>query len=218
MNLALFDFDNTITTGDTYTPFIRRTAGGARLLAGTVLLAPLLVAYRLGFLPATRLRAAMTWVCYRGRSERAVHAAGVRYAAGLSACVREEARARLDFHRERGDHVVVVSASLDAYLGPWCEAQGFDLICTELEGRGGVLTGRVRGGDCTGEEKARRVRARYRLDDYPVVYAYGDCAEDEALLALADKAYLRWHEQGGRDEDASATGERGLRSVGVGKE
>ena len=65
---------------------------------------------------------------------------------------------------------------------------------TELESRRGVLTGRYLGGDCTGAEKARRVRARYDLGRYPIIYAYGDTHEDRELLDLASKRYFRWRE------------------------
>jgi phosphatidylglycerophosphatase C len=77
--------------------------------------------------------------------------------------------------------VVVVSASLDVYLSEWCEQLGLELIATELESEGGLLTGRYRAGDCNGAEKTRRVRARYALEAFPTVYAYGDTHEDEAL-------------------------------------
>lgn len=46
-----------------------------------------------------------------------------------------------------------------------------------------------------GEEKARRVRARFDLVSYPLVYAYGDTKEDLELLALAHRRVYRWREQ-----------------------
>lgn len=98
---------------------------------------------------------------------------------------------RLRWHQDRGDRVAVVSASLDAYLKPYCEALGVDRICTELETEQGVLTGRYRGGDCTGEEKARRVRSRYDLAGFDTVYAYGDTNEDQQLLRLATHPFFR---------------------------
>ena len=106
--------------------------------------------------------------------------------------LRPEAMARLAWHRERGDRIVVVSASLDAYLAPWCRAHGLELICSELESREGVLTGNYRGGDCAGAAKAARVRANLRLEDYACVHAYGDTVEDRELLALAHRPVYRW--------------------------
>lgn len=68
---------------------------------------------------------------------------------------------------------------------------GVDVICPELEEEDGILTGRYRRGDCSGITKARRIRERYALSQFPVVYAYGDSAEDLDMLALAHRKYLR---------------------------
>jgi phosphoserine phosphatase len=83
---------------------------------------------------------------------------------------------------------------LRPYLEDWCRGLELDLVCTELEVRGGVLTGRYRGGDCTGPEKARRVRAGHDLERYASIHAYGDTREDAELLELATRRYFRWRE------------------------
>jgi HAD superfamily hydrolase (TIGR01490 family) len=136
------------------------------------------------------MRAAASFVCFRGRAEADVRACGERYAKGFGERVRPESLARIRWHRDQGDTVVIVSASLDAYLRSWCQELGLELICTELESKRGKLTGRYRGGDCTGPEKARRVRERYDSSRYETVYAYGDTAEDRELLALASERFF----------------------------
>lgn len=194
MNLALFDFDGTITTADTFTPFIRYAAGRTRTIAGMALLSPMILGYELGLVPAPPMRAAAAHVCFRGRREAEVRELGARYSETLPRVVRPEALDKLRWHQANADAVIVVSASLDVYLRPWCESLGLALICTELEASSGTLTGRYAGGDCTGSEKARRVLARYDLRQYSTVYAYGDTTEDHELLGLANKRYLRWQE------------------------
>ena len=69
-----------------------------------------------------------------------------------------------------------------------------------------VTAGRCLGADCTGAEKARRVAARYVLDSYSDIYAYGDTQEDLALLRLATKPHFRGHEvsAGSLDRHAAA--------------
>lgn len=194
MNLALFDFDGTITHGDTFRPFIDFAVGRPRRVLGGLLLGPVVAAYGLGYVPATRMRALAAFCGFRGRPEDELNALGARYASTFEGLVRAEALERIHWHRAAGDRVVVVSASLRPYLRAWCDSVGLELICTELESRRGVLTGRYLGGDCTGPEKARRVRARYELASYPVIYAYGDTHEDRELLRLASKRYFRWRE------------------------
>lgn len=195
MNLALFDFDGTITFADSFTPFIHFATGRARVAVGSLLLSPMIGVYRLGWVPATKMRAAAAYVGFRGRTQDEIERLGASYAEGLPGLVRPQALEKIRWHQSQGDAVVVVSASLHPYLSRWCAGIGLELICTELESRNGVLTGRYLGSDCTGDEKARRVRERYDLDRYPVVYAYGDTPEDEALLALAHRPYFRWQER-----------------------
>jgi len=194
MNLALFDFDGTVTVNDTFTPFIYFAASRTRIALGMVLLGPMILGYKLGLIAAPRMRAAIVRFAFAGRSEGEVKDLGARYSATLSAKVRPEALDRIRWHQANGDVVVVVSASLGPYLSGWCERHGVELICTELESKDGVLSGRYAGGDCTGGEKARRVQERHDLKRYPIVYAYGDTEEDRELLSLASKPFFRWKE------------------------
>jgi phosphatidylglycerophosphatase C len=163
-SLALFDFDGTITRQDTFTPFIFQAVEPRRLAYGKILLSPLIAGYKLGLLPASAMRASIARFGFRGRRALDVQQAGSSYARhALPGVVRKKALERIRWHQFRGDTVVVVSASLDVYLAGYCAELGVELICTELEARDGTLTGRYRGGDCSGHEKARRVRQRVRL-------------------------------------------------------
>jgi HAD superfamily phosphoserine phosphatase-like hydrolase len=165
-----------------------------RLLAGGVLLSPLIALYKLGLVSGSPLRVALAYVCFRGCREEEVRRLGERYASTLGTVLRSEMLERLRWHRANGHTVVVVSASLAVYLRPFCESVGADLIAAELAACGGILTGKYRGGDCTGREKARRVAERYDLASYELIWAYGDTAEDEALLGLAHRRFFRGRE------------------------
>jgi len=192
MNLALFDFDGTITRGDSFTNFLRFAGRPSRLAVGKALLAPVAVAYRLGAVSASRARPIVARVVFQGERVEFVSERGRRYASEvLPKMVRREAVDRIRWHQEQGDRVVVVSASLDSYLSPWCEAIGVERISTELEERNGRLTGRYRHGDCSGRTKARRIVEEYELGRYQAVFAYGDTIEDREMLELADRKFYR---------------------------
>lgn len=118
----------------------------------------------------------------------------------LPGVIRNQALERIEWHQRQGDTVVIVSASLDAYLQPWCDSIGVELICTELEERDGRLTGRYRHGDCSGPAKVRSIRERYDVSRYPLVYAYGDTSDDRAMLELAHRKFYRWREIQERSE------------------
>lgn len=195
MDLALFDFDGTITVKGTYPGFVRLVVPLHRTIAGTIILTPLIVGYRCRLVSDRLVRLAMSKVAFWGGDADRVRKLGSQYAETvLPGLVRTVALDRIAWHKARGDRVVVVSASLEDYLAPWCRAHGVELICTQLEARDGRLTGAYVGGDCCGDEKARRVRDRYTLADYETIHAYGDTGEDRQMLEMADRKYFRWEE------------------------
>lgn len=192
-SLALFDFDHTVTATDTYARFLRRVATPQQLARAKWSVGPWLAGYRLGLVSAQAIRRRVTRVVFAGRDagEIAAHAQAYAHEV-LPTLLRPEMMQRIAWHQAQGDSVVLVSASLDLYLQPWCDEHGLELICNRLEQRDGRLTGRYADRDC-GPHKARLIRARYDVAAFPRVYAYGDSREDRPMLALAHE---RWY--GGR--------------------
>ena len=191
MDLALVDFDHTVTTCDTYARFLRGLATPAQLASARWRVGPWVAGYRLGLVSAAALRVRVTRLAFAGRDQAEIEAAGERYAAGhLPGLLRPGMMERIAWHRARGDTVVLVSASLDVYLRPWCERHGLELLCNRLEAVDGRLTGRYLGGD-RGRHKASDIRARYDLSRYARIHAYGDSREDRPMLALAHERWYR---------------------------
>ncbi|MFP7723268.1 HAD family hydrolase [Lysobacter sp. A3-1-A15] len=192
MDLALFDFDGTITTRETFPDFVRRAVPPGRQRWGGALLAPLVAGYRLGLVPGTTVRAAIVRIGLKGLPWVELEAHGEAFARQvLAQALRVDAMRRVDWHRERGDTVVVVSGALDAYLRPWCESHALPVLCSALEVSDGRLTGRYDGPQCVLEEKARRVRANYDPGRFERIHAYGDTPEDAPLLAMAHERWYR---------------------------
>ena len=192
-DLALFDFDGTLTTRETFPAFMRYAVARPRLLAGGVLLAPVVFGFRRGWVAGNPTRASIVQVGLRGVDAERLRAQGAAFARDvLPGVLRPEARAQLAWHRERGDRVVVVSGGLDVYLAPWCADQGVELLCSVLAERGGRITGYA-GLQCVGEEKVRRVRTLCDPQAYAAIHAYGDTHEDHAMLAMAHHRTYRGH-------------------------
>lgn len=192
MDLALFDFDGTITTHETMPAFVRATVSRPRLLAGYLLLWPVILGYKLGVVSGSRVRAAIVRVAYAGEPAAWLRERGEAFARDyLDHHLRPEAMRRIEWHRARGDALLVVSGGLGVYLRPWAEAHGLALVCSELERRGDRLAGRYAGQQCVGEDKARRVAERFDLSAFERIHAYGDTAEDAQLLAMATDRFYR---------------------------
>jgi len=193
MNLALFDFDGTITTEDMYSKFLGYSASGLRFYLARTVLLPFYLLFRAGLLSPKLMRRLSRVIVFRGRKCQPLDEMALTYSkVVISKFVRDVAKEKITWHMQQGDTVVVVSASLDIYLRPWCQAIGIDLICNELQRANGKFTGRLTSTDCSQSLKAEKVMDNYNLDDFNTIYAYGDTHEDMAMLALADEKYMNW--------------------------
>jgi phosphatidylglycerophosphatase C len=197
MNLALFDFDGTITTREMYRDFIQVAVPPRKRAIGTILFVPMVLGYRLGVISGSVIRAAVVAYGLRGITETTMDEIGKRFARdALPGVLRSHAMERIRWHKAQGDRVVVVSGALDVYLSHWCREHELELICTSLEAREGRLTGRHRGRQCVGKEKARRIMQTLDVEAFPTIYAYGDTEDDLDMLGLAHKKFYRWREMG----------------------
>ncbi len=192
MNLALFDFDGTITRKDTFTDFLFFAANWKRLVSGFILLAPVFLCYKLGIISASRARQIAYFYAFKGQTFEYIRSMGLKYAESvIPKYVKSEALKRIEWHRSQGHNIVVVSASIDVYLKPWCDKNRLDLICTSFEVDKGILTGKYLHGDCSGKEKAKRIKEKYDTKSYKIIYAYGDSSDDSEMLDMADIKYFR---------------------------
>ncbi|NUF13451.1 HAD-IB family hydrolase [Acinetobacter oleivorans] len=195
MNLALFDFDGTITHNDTFSLFLKFSLDSKTQLIGGIRLAPYIAGYKLGWVTDKTIRTKLCQVGYVGYDANSLKDMGQEFAKKvLPTCVRENALERIFWHKQQGDQIVVVSASLGVYLESWCHSLGLDVICNQLETHNGILTGHFIDGDCGYLEKVNRIKNKYDLSQYPTIYAYGDTPNDYAMLELAHKKYYRWQE------------------------
>lgn len=196
MTLALFDFDGTITKEDTFVRFVRFATPRLRLRLGTLALLPAILGYKAGRISAPALRAMISRIAFVGSKAAELEALGSEFVEqAIPSLVRNRAKDRLQWHHSKGHRIIVVSASLDVYLKHWCRAQNLEVICTLLEQKKGRMTGRYLEGDCSGEEKRRRILRYLDVGAHEEIYAYGDTAEDEPMLELATRRYYRWKER-----------------------
>lgn len=193
MVLAVFDFDGTITRKDSFRHFLQYALNGSDYIRGLLRLSPVLIGYFLRMVSNDVAKQKVFAHFFGGWPADEFAALAQKYASSeIGNIVRPAAIVRIEWHKQRQHEVVVVSASLESWLGHWCRAQGVELISTEIEEQNGVLTGRFRTPNCYGSEKARRLKDRFDFSRIDYVYAYGDSAGDRDMLALADETYYRY--------------------------
>lgn len=190
--LVAFDFDGTLTRRDTLLPFLLQVLGWRALSLALLRTALPLLGYALGLVRNDSAKQSLLAAALRGRDSGQLQRLGERFACTLDARLRPEAAAALRRHREAGHRLLLVSASLDCYLVPWAQQQGFEhCLCSVLEvDAQGRMTGRLLGRNCHGPEKRARLRA-YLGADARLDYAYGDSRGDWEMLGLAKVGIYR---------------------------
>ncbi|MGQ0823959.1 MAG: HAD-IB family hydrolase [Actinomycetota bacterium] len=181
--VAAFDFDGTLSRRDTLLPFLAWVAGWRRVGTAAIAEAP-----RLRRSDRDTAKERLLVRVLGGLRHDVVAREGHAYATQVfEHRLRPSVVAKLERHRAQGHEVVIVSASLDVYLTEIGRDLGVAaVLCTRLEvDERGRCTGRMVGGNCRGEAKAERLRA-YLGDEEVMLYAYGNSAGDDAMLALAD--------------------------------
>ena len=190
--LAAFDFDGTLTHGGSVLHFLVTLVGRRAVLGATVALAPRLARGALaGGTLADRSKEQLFERVLAGAEASRVDEVSERFARHhLSRHLRTDVRERFEWHRHRGDRVVIVSASPEVYVRVAGELLGADgVIATRLAVDGhGRLTGRYEGANCRGQEKLRRLRAwTEEVGARPDrLWAYGNSRGDLRMLEAAD--------------------------------
>jgi phosphatidylglycerophosphatase C len=191
-DVAAFDFDGTLTTGGSVFDFLSAVAGPRPVLTAAVALGPRLAhAAVVGGTVADATKELLFRRVLAGIAEAQVGRVASQFAdAHLAKHLRDDVRQRFDWHRQRGDKVVIVSASPEVYVREVGALLGADgVVATHLAvGDDGRLTGRYDGANCRGEEKIRRLRQWIASAgvDPARLWAYGNSRGDLRMLRAAD--------------------------------
>lgn len=192
--VAIFDFDGTLTRGDTLLPFLRYAVGNAAFVLRLALVLPVLAAMALRMIGRDRAKEIVLRRFLRGMPAERLARLGRDFASErLPALLRAQALEKLAWHRARGHRCVLASASPDLYVEPWGRGAGFDdIVASSFEyDTAGRATGRLAGGNCRGEEKLRRLEALCGDLRGLVTHGYGDSADDRPFLERCTEASYR---------------------------
>jgi phosphatidylglycerophosphatase C len=190
--LILFDFDGTLTKGDSMLAFIAFAKGDFALWASLLFLSPWLILQKLGFYPAEAAKKKLLTFHFKGWAQNQLEEVGKNFATRmLPAMFRDIALEKLHFHRSKGHEVWIVTASLDIWVRPWAQQQGLPYLATQAAYTDGKFVGDFATPNCNGPEKVRRIEAALKRDDFERVYAYGDSKGDREMLAFAHTGFYR---------------------------
>jgi HAD superfamily phosphoserine phosphatase-like hydrolase len=191
--VAVFDVDGTLLRGDCLWLAARRSRGPLGQMVAALTCLPLLLAWKLRLISTGRFK------------ERAIAAFGVCVTVNqadlqgrkewllpeLQTQLHPEGLQRLRWHQQRGDRVLLCSASPRMLLQPLADWLGVELLCTELQGGPGRWQPQLLGPNCKGAEKVRRLEAHLGSLNALTIEAYGDSKGDRELLKTAAIPHYR---------------------------
>ncbi len=191
--LVFFDLDGTISRRDTLISYV----------AGFALRHPLRLFGFLAALPALlqflcidrdrgRLKGELLHVVMGGTSREQVLAWTTAFVPRLIArgCFRE-ALSTVAHHRAVGDHLVLMSATVDLYVPQIATSLGFhEHVCSQVAWHDDRLDGRLVGANVRDQEKARQLRAVAARFPGRRIVGYGNSHPDLPHLRLVDQAVL----------------------------
>jgi HAD superfamily phosphoserine phosphatase-like hydrolase len=98
---------------------------------------------------------------------------------------------QIEHHKHNQETIVIVTASAENWVKPWCDAMNLHCLGTRLEVIENRLTGKYLGENCYGSEKVNRIKDQFDLSTFDKVIAYGDSSGDREMFAIADLYYFR---------------------------
>lgn len=190
--IAFYDFDGTVTKNDTLLHFIKHYVGDFRYYSGLLGLSPILIGYKLKLIDNSIAKQIVLKHFFYKEDEQKFNKKAEEFSLfQMPNLLRPKAMESIDSHLAKNVKVVIVSASLENWLKPWCDSLGVELLATKVSFISNEFQGDYQPKNCYGNEKVRRIKEAYDLARYDKIYAYGDTSGDLPMLKLADESFYK---------------------------
>ncbi len=189
--IAVFDFDGTITFKDTLLVFIKFTKGRWLFFMGFLLFSPLLLLMKLKLYPNWKAKQDLFSFFYRGIPLEKFNDWGRIFGSEIDKILRPKAIEAIKQHKNNGDRVVIISASIENWIKPWAKKVGIDVVlATKIEqDKKGLLTGKFLSKNCFGQEKVNRLLQAFPNRNEYTLVAYGDSRGDKELIEISESGF-----------------------------
>jgi len=192
--IAIFDFDGTITKGDTFLPFLLHSFGMWKTIFNFIRSIPYLLAYALNFISNHYAKEKIIDLFFKRFEIEKLKLISEEFVEQkLDDHLKKNMIERLNWHQSQGHITVLISASLNVYVEPWARKYNFSFIeSTLLEKHKNSYTGKIKGNNCYGIEKVYRLKNIFKdnLKKYKT-YGYGDSSGDRFFIDLCDFKYFK---------------------------
>lgn len=186
----VFDFDGTLTNGDTFIEFIRFSKGTCALVLGLLRYLPILLLMKCRLYANWRAKQQVFAHFFAGMTIDEFNQLCQRFGQECRHLLRPQGQELVSQLLEEQADVLVVSASMENWVREFLDARVV-VSATQIEVMHGVLTGRLLGRNCYGQEKVERIRNLFPQRDTYQLIAYGDSRGDKEMLDYADERHYR---------------------------
>lgn len=193
MRIAVFDFDGTLTSKDTFLEFIKFSRGIGRLLIGLIWLSPVILSYKMGIMNNGKAKERVFRYFFKGMALGDFNKICGGFSDGIDKIIQTDALKALRSHQESGDIVIIISASVENWIEPWASMNGVsNVIATKIDiDDNSRLTGKFLTNNCYGQEKVNRLMSAYPERSKYILTVYGDSKGDLHLMEIADERFFR---------------------------
>ena len=191
-DIAFFDFDGTITTKDTMLEFAKYCHSAANYWFGMALISPCLIGMKIGLV--SKQKAKEKFITYFFGNiilEKFNEDCNLFTKEVIPHLIKADALQTIKKFQSENIEVVIVSASAESWVAPWCGQQNIGFLCTKLEVIENKISGKLLGLNCNGHEKVKRIKQQFDTASYENIYCYGDTDGDKPMLDLATEPNYR---------------------------
>jgi len=189
--LALFDFDETLTQKDTFRTFMRFAFPADQWRWRWFCSLPDIGVYMLNK-NGSRLKTRVLNRFFSDYNKVDLEAKAIEFVNWMEenpSYFKTEVLFNLMKLRDDGAEIAVVSASPELWIEPWCKRKGIRAIATKLEWSSeGKFIG-LDGKNCSREEKVVRIQQEFDLSRYKRIVVYGNKGPDDAMLELGTEKH-----------------------------
>lgn len=192
-NIAVFDFDGTITNSDSLWKFLKYSKTKACFYFGCLINLPLLTLAALGLYSRSKAKEHLIGWFFRGYPKSDFLNLCEHFADAHECIIRDSATEEIKRHQKSNHIVIIITASPIEWVIPFAKKLDIPIVLgTQLEYTSeGKLTGHFSSKNCTGSEKVKALLTRFPNREQYTLYTYGDSSGDKELLDFSDYKYFR---------------------------
>lgn len=190
-SIALFDFDGTISIRDSLNEFFKYIEPNYFKFLYLKYFRCFIqnICYKIGLISTDDLKKKRIELFFKNKKFSDLELLGTNFAREvLPNLVKASAMQAIQNHLINKDDVYVISASLDIILKDWCTKNKIHLITNKID----PVTKIYEGADCNHTVKVTKLREYVDIDDYELIFAYGDSEGDIPMLNLAHNKFYKY--------------------------